>query len=213
MGRILARRVGASLAVWCLSGCGEIREIEVEPGTDGSTDGSSGGDAASDDADPPPATESGSDGSTGSPDPISACDLPVLTIPDGTSEGVVATVDVDEAGTSLAAVAMRIQHDFVGQLRVVVRHEGTTVTLVDHPGGGGCNGGGLEARFSDEADREVDNACDPADGPAINGDVKPLQALSAFADTPLQGTWELQVIDDVGDVQGHLDSWCVVMSP
>ena len=215
---VLALVVSGPLA----AACGEIREVPVGEST-GSGTTESGGAASStsgmggstcgvecDDHGSSGASTSASSGSdaTGGgagPDPI--CASPLQVIPDAPAPGAMAAIEVDDLGPVLDLdVAMRIEHEFIGDLRVELVHDGTSIVLIDQPEGGGCAGANIEVALDDEEAGPV--ACGDA-VPSIGGRATPQEALAAFDTAATAGTWTLVVTDLRPEVAGTLTSWCL----
>jgi hypothetical protein len=72
---------------------------------------------------------------------------------------------------------------------------------------GNCSGDNIDATFFD-ASANAPNVC-VAGPPAIGGDKRPVQALTAFDGRPLTGTWTLNVADRAGIDTGTIDSVCL----
>jgi hypothetical protein len=112
-------------------------------------------------------------------------------------------------------VAINITHTWVGDLKVVIRHEvtSTTVTLLDLPGvpasANGCSGDNVRATFTDESSDPAETQCNAAP-PAVYGFLLPAQALSAFDGESISGAWAIEVFDAAGGDTGTLDSWTIL---
>lgn len=92
-----------------------------------------------------------------------------------------------------------LTHTFWNDLRFVLNHGATSVTLIDNSGGGSDPNGSFT--FDDAASTP---------STAINtagGLFSPLQSLSAFNGASSAGTWNLSVIDEVGADAGRLTGW------
>ena len=145
---------------------------------------------------------------------------PDLAIPDGDSMGASDVQDIDEAITiSTLTVAVSITHSWVGDLTVILTHEetGTSVVLMDRPGepdsAFGCSGEDIDATFSDQATRPVEEACGTGT-PSIEGAFTAEDSLTVFAGESSAGTWTLTVRDANSIDSGTLDEWSLgVNSP
>jgi len=178
------------------------------------------------------ATSTPSRTSTASPTPtatIGYCDTlsqPAL-IPDANLGGVTNRITVSQNLTiSDLNVRLDIDHPWVGDLIVTLRHvqTNTTVTLIDHPGQAffgpeGCGHGGISCTLDDSATQSVNDECHsealPSDPyfvstSAIDGGFRPVNALSAFNNQNLSGDWDLKVVDSVTTAEGILLGWCLV---
>ena len=136
-------------------------------------------------------------------------------IPDGSSAGISRTVQIAGAGTLLDLdLGVDIEHGYVGDLSVMLRHEGSGVelVLVDRPGVPastyGCSGDDVAVVLDDEAAAAVETRC--TGSPAISGSLRPNQPLSAFDGLSFDGQWTLTVSDAVGEDAGTLQRWCLV---
>ena len=59
-----------------------------------------------------------------------------VAIPDNDAEGVTSVIDVpDEAGAARVTVELRITHSYIGDLQLILEHDGAEVTLWDKSGG------------------------------------------------------------------------------
>jgi subtilisin-like proprotein convertase family protein len=137
-----------------------------------------------------------------------ACFLVDQPIPDGgmliSSNLVAGNVAED------LRVTLSIEHPRVSDLRVSLMRLDRSAILIDQPGlpGSGCNRGGLEAVLRDSAPRSNEFEC-ANEGPAVNGQLRPSQSLSAFEGVPASGEWTLVVEDLVGGQTGRLYEWCL----
>lgn len=152
---------------------------------------------------------------TSRPPPLTVCSntLPTpLSIPDGVPSGTSNSFLVDAAPPIVDLnVDVRIDHTYVGDLRVLLTHveAGSTVVLIDQEDNPQCQEDDISAVFDDEAARFVGNVCSSIDDVAIGGGVAPPGSLSVFAGQNLAGTWRLDVVDLVGQDTGRLVSWCL----
>jgi hypothetical protein len=97
----------------------------------------------------------------------------------------------------------------VGDLELVLEHpDGTMITLLDQPtgGGGGCSDNNMNVTFDDAATIVANNVCDGAN-PWFSGSGRPVQPLAPFTTTNCQGSWKLKAIDHVGSDAGTIDCW------
>ena len=146
-------------------------------------------------------------GAQGAPDPQSVSHAPALGIPDDSSQGVTSTLSIGSPGRikDLDVRIGRITHGRVGDLAIeLTGPDGTTVTLVRHPGGPDNSGKDLVATvFDDEAAVNISAGSAP-----YRGRFRPQRdQLSRFDGKNKQGSWRLRVRDlHEGDV-GTLVSW------
>lgn len=137
---------------------------------------------------------------------------PALDIPDGASAGVTSTIGVNTPGRvkDLNVTLGNLAHTWVGDLVIeLTSPAGTTVRLVDHPGGPD-NGGNnfINTTFDDEAATNISAASAP-----YTGSFRPqTDQLSRFDGEQRQGTWTLRVRDLFSGDTGELSSWQMTSS-
>jgi Tol biopolymer transport system component len=147
---------------------------------------------------------------------VNFCSAPNLAIPDRNNTGVADVISVPVSGTLTDLdVWVRIEHTFVGDLRVRLRHldTGTTGNIVDRPGrppGAGCRGDDIDATLDDEASSPVEDECVRPGPIAIEGDFSPDRSLSRFDGEDLSGDWELRVSDRGRGDLGTFVEWCLI---
>ncbi len=133
-----------------------------------------------------------------------------ISNPDAGVVSSILKVELSGLITDVNLSGLSIPHTRVGNLTVTLTSpEGTTITLLDRPGGGACLGDNLLVSFDDAAAStaaELQATCNPA-VPAISGDFQPLEALSAFEGENPLGDWILTVSDQVPGAGGALVSW------
>ncbi|MCB2154529.1 proprotein convertase P-domain-containing protein [bacterium] len=155
------------------------------------------------------------------PPPILLCAWPPapIDIPDNLPAGVADSFLVPDSGAILDLdVMLMVDHSFVGDLVVTLRHEetGREITLLDRPGvpgidNWGCPGDGLDVILSDEAQTLAEDECQPS-GLAMAGEFRPNEALAAFDGEDVFGVWTLNVSDHVSKDTGVLFDWCLQYS-
>ena len=96
--------------------------------------------------------------------------------------------------------ALELTHDHVGDLRVNLQHDGTTVDLYAPPSL--CAATAVDAVWSDQGVGPA-NAC-PA---SSSGTFLPHQPLDAFAGAQLLGFWHLEVEDRQAGSSGRIERW------
>jgi subtilisin-like proprotein convertase family protein len=148
---------------------------------------------------------------TGGPAPS----MPGIPIPDNDPEGISDAIVVSENGSiSDLEIFVHIAHEWIGNVSVVLEHEetSTSAVLADRPGYPsslhGCSGDDMEAWLDDDAEFSVEFECEFIP-PAIEGDLIPQEALSAFAGESAAGRWILRVYDNAKSDQGTLLEWGV----
>jgi len=134
-----------------------------------------------------------------------------LAIPDNNANGVTDSQVISGQG-NLADLnlSVKVNHNYVGQLKVFLTHGETTVTLIDRPGNPptACSGDNIDAILDDEAASTAESACSETP-PALGGYLRPNQVLSAFDGQDLDGTWTLKVFDLQAGITGTLVEWCL----
>jgi subtilisin-like proprotein convertase family protein len=157
-------------------------------------------------------TPTATPGGGGSCTTYSSGDVP-KNLPNGTSS-VSSVLNVSGSSTIVDLNAnVNMSHAWVGDLRMVLNHGGTNVTIIDRPGVPastyGCSGDNIVATLDDGAALPVENQC-AGGSPTINGTFSPNQALSAFNGASGNGTWTLTVYDHYTSADaGTLNSWSV----
>ena len=147
-------------------------------------------------------------GAAGSPVAYNSANVP-RPIPDGVSTGTTSTLSVPDAGT-IKDVNVRIgslTHTWVGDLRIdLTSPGGTTVNLVNRPGG--INNGGdnlTNTVFDDEAAVAIGSGGTSA---PYSGSFRPQSdQLSRLDNESQQGTWTLKLVDFLTPDPGTLQSW------
>ncbi len=144
------------------------------------------------------------------------CSEPGLNIPDNNATGVTDTLNVANTGTlDGLRLGLKINHTWIGDLRVWLSKDSTTVELVNRPGvpasTNGCNGDNMDVILADGSSLSIQNNCAntlPAYTPGA--EYSPANPLAAFVGAELHGDWSLRVSDNVGQDTGQLVSWCLL---
>lgn len=138
-----------------------------------------------------------------------ACFLVDQPIPDGAGMLINSGLIAGNVAENLR-VTLSIEHPRVSDLRVSLMRLDRSGILIDQPGlpGSGCNRAGLEAVLRDSAPRGAETEC-ANEGPAVNGQLRPNQPLSAFEGVAASGEWTLVVEDLAGGQAGRLYEWCL----
>ncbi|MDA0244965.1 MAG: hypothetical protein OT477_16230, partial [Chloroflexi bacterium] len=140
-----------------------------------------------------------------------------LPIPDNNPAGVSDSLIVAESGTIVDVnVSVLANHTWVGDLIVTVTSPNATpVTIIDRPGrtttGDGCGNNNVNVVLDDEGvSGPVETQCS-ATPPALFGNPTPNNPLSGFDSGNLNGTWGINISDNVSIDTGTLVDWCVVI--
>ncbi|MEM9458998.1 MAG: hypothetical protein AAGF11_32775 [Myxococcota bacterium] len=210
------------------TGCGVIIEIPLGTTSDRDDDETSTSSPADTTVDPEDGSStacdrdecpagtgspSGEDTTTATPSPDpSYCQMPYAP----TEAGVVTdTLTIPLMGALADVhVLVRVTHPRVGDLQISVEHDGTTLTLMDQPQSGGCEGSHVDAIFDDDAIFLADQSC-LEEGSAVAGVVIPTEALAFLAGQEAGGDWTLHVqslADPAVAEPAMLESWCVALS-
>lgn len=150
----------------------------------------------------------------------SVCVTGANAIPDGAGS-VSRVIDVPTPATPSVIASLTVSavvtHPWVGDLRIVLRHpSGAEVVLLDRPGipsigfpgPWGCGGDGMDVLFDDSAATGAESTCETS-GIAIAGARHPAEPLAAFAGLASDGTWTLEVVDEVAGDSGSLGAVCL----
>lgn len=133
-------------------------------------------------------------------------------IPDNSAAGVNSTFTFPDAGTvqGLTVRIGNLPHTWVGDLKMTLTHNATTVVLLDRIGPGTSGSGDNNISnlvLDDSATTPVDNAVYDSTIPAFTGTYQPTQPLSAFNGQSTTGTWTLNVADVASLDTGTLNAW------
>ena len=127
-------------------------------------------------------------------------------IPDNNPTGALATMVVNSQGRIKDLnVRVNITHEWVGDLVIeLTSPQGTTVRLVDHPGGPDYGGQNLTGTvFDDEAPTNIS----AGDAPYAGSFRPQADQLSRFDGQRLNGNWTLRVRDLFEGKTGTVNSW------
>lgn len=197
------RARGLLLTVPLLGGCGEIREVPVEPGQDETSDAQADTDESaslgpsSDGADEGDSTEGPSDldtesttmaTDTGDPiDVVWASFCSDLTTGKDPGDELLIEIPVEEVEVrSDFRIGMRVHEAHAG-LRATVTFNEQEVVLIDEPE---C-GNDMTASFTDAGNYDLSLACDPSPLDEERT-VVPLEPLAPLVDAEIAGTWQLR---------------------
>jgi subtilisin-like proprotein convertase family protein len=132
----------------------------------------------------------------------SSTDVP-KAIPDNNSAGVFSNNVVAGSGfiADLNVTVGSLTHTFDSDLVIaLISPAGTKVLLFNRHGGSGDNL--TNTVFDDEAATAISSGAAP-----FTGSFRPFEPLTAFDGQQAQGTWKLQVADEVAQDIGTLNSW------
>ena len=131
-----------------------------------------------------------------------------LAISGGTAvSSIVFSFDGATCNTTIGSTTVGLAHTWIGDLDVTLRSpSGTTVALLNRAGGTGNSGNNLcQTVLSDSAVNSIQNVTS-AQAP-YTGTFKPARPLSAFAGEPANGTWTLNVADNVATDTGTVHAF------
>ena len=194
---------GLLLALSLIGGCGEIREVPVEPGqdetsvgepgTDDSTslmpssDGTDDGDTTGDPPDLDTESTTAATDTGDEPDVVWASFCSPFTMAKAPGDEVVIEIPVEEVEVrSDFRIGMRI-HEAQAGLRATVTFNEQEVVLLDEPE---C-GHDITASFTDAGKYDLSFACDPG---LLDEErtLVPLEPLAPLIDGDIAGTWQLR---------------------
>ncbi len=132
-------------------------------------------------------------------------------IPDSGSGSLTNTITVPDTycvGDLIVEIA--IDHTYIGDLRVELSHDGTTVAMIDRPGYTGSGFGCEQDNFNIVLDDEglggaIEDQCTAnlASPPSYT----PNESLGLFDGLDVNGDWTLTVTDNAGQDTGSLIAW------
>lgn len=140
---------------------------------------------------------------------------PIPIIDGNPNTFVSSTINAPDFGTlDDLDIHLNLTHTYVGDLRLTLTHNSTTISLLRNPNntGGICSGNNVFIVFNDEAGTTVQTACinsTNADAYSAGAAYRPHESLTAFDGAELNGTWTLRVTDTVATDTGHLLNWCL----
>ncbi|MFY8136072.1 MAG: proprotein convertase P-domain-containing protein, partial [Aquimonas sp.] len=140
------------------------------------------------------------------------CSEPALGIPDNNTTGVTSLLNVASTGAlSGLRLGLKIDHTYIGDLRVWLSKGATTVELLNRPGSSACSGNNLDIVVADGAPLSVQTNCTGSTPAYTTGaEYAPANPLAAFAGTELSGQWSLRVSDSASLDTGQLVRWCLL---
>lgn len=163
-----------------------------------------------------------------SPTPVAASYAgPVVAVPDDDPAGI--TVPITVSGLSaISKIAFRfdgatctadagattvgLDHSWVGDLIVTLTSpQGTTVTLMDQPGGSGNSGNNFCQTVLDDSASASIQSITPADAP-YTGTFQPAGPLAAFKGESANGTWMLKASDNAFIDTGSVRAFSLVIN-
>lgn len=143
---------------------------------------------------------------------VDATDVPI-TIATTANVTINSTLNIPDALTITDVdVIVDITHSWVNDLTItLISPTGTQVQLVNRP----CSNNALNNIVATFNDGGIPLVC--GNNPAIGGEVKPTQVLSALNGQNSSGTWTLRVKDSANQDGGTLNSWslkvCGIQNP
>jgi subtilisin-like proprotein convertase family protein len=133
-----------------------------------------------------------------------------LVIPDDDATGVTSTLAAPAGGAiEKLEVALQIDHTWVQDLIVTLRHPGgTEVTLISEPG---CSGNDVDVILDQDAGSSIQDDCRDDPDPAYpEKRYVPSGDLNDFNGLGTGGTWTLTVSDNFEEDTGTLRRWCLI---
>ena len=156
--------------------------------------------------------------STGASSTHISSDVPKAIPDDDTSTNpptlgtVTSLLPITTAGNVVSlTVKLTIHHTFDPDLTItLISPAGTPVTLALHEGYNsiGSSGNFIDTVFDDAGTTSIENGTAP-----LTGTYQPVDPLSTFAGTPINGTWKLVVVDDASGDTGTIDQWSLAIQP
>lgn len=133
------------------------------------------------------------------------CSQPNLPIPDNTT--VMDTQNVPGSFNLVDVnVSVTLNHTWIGDLVIVVEHDGASSTLYDNECGNFDN---MDILLDDESVTPVGSNCVSP----YTGDFIPVTPLSVFDGLNGGGDWTLSVTDEATLDTGTLLEWCLITDP
>ncbi|HEX8351480.1 MAG TPA: proprotein convertase P-domain-containing protein [Pyrinomonadaceae bacterium] len=153
---------------------------------------------------------------------------PAVSIPDANSAGVGIPLTVsgfsgniedlnfrfggNSCTSAHGATTVGLDHSWVGDLVITLTSpQGTTVTLLSRPGGGGDGNNFCNTTFDDEGGVSSIQSINALGAP-YTGTFTPASPLAAFRGQNPNGTWTLRVSDRVGDDTGSVRAFSLVFT-
>ncbi len=142
-----------------------------------------------------------------------------MTIPDQNSSGITGIINIPSTvKIKNPSVILSANHGHIGELTIKLKHDSTTVNLLDKPGTNssslqGCAGKNItDLRLNDSGTEKTQGSCGFTD-PAYDKNFvyEPKGSLNNFDAQPLGGDWILSIVDafDYSKVPGALTKWCL----
>ncbi|MEM7130080.1 MAG: M14 family zinc carboxypeptidase [Chloroflexota bacterium] len=135
-----------------------------------------------------------------------------LALDPGASSALSSLTILELISIDTLRVHVDLSHEWIGDVGITIAHQesGIRVSLLDQPGRPeslwGCSRNDLLATFDDQAELEAEQQCDG--GPAIHGNVTPIEPLDSFTGQPAAGTWQLLLNDAYPSADGGvLNNW------
>ncbi|NDJ63234.1 MAG: matrixin family metalloprotease [Chloroflexi bacterium] len=137
-------------------------------------------------------------------------------LPISDNSTVSTTISIPDMGAiSELEVNLGITHTYVGDMIIMLEHNGQTINLLDNPinQAANCSGNDLFNLLDDDASLAAQVNCTIASNPAqayISGETyRPAEAFSAFDGMELSGDWTLSITDTFSGDPGTLLNWCI----
>ena len=138
-----------------------------------------------------------------------AMDLPISVGPDAGSV-TTSTIEISTSGliASMRLLNLNIEHTYTGDLSGrLTSPSGTTINLFNQPN---CDQANIFVNFDDNAAQssgDFSGTC-LGEAAAISGDFQPTESfLGSFVGEEMQGTWTLEITDNLNVDGGQLKGW------
>ena len=139
-----------------------------------------------------------------------------VAIPDNDFDGIDSTITIPDLGFDPITdinITLDIRHTYVGDLVVLLEHDGDLMSLVEGPDGFFCSGNDISLYLDDAAALSVQDDCTSGSNPTqaytLGERYQPAEPLSIFNGGALDGDWTLTAIDTSPADVGVIFEWCI----
>ncbi|MBL4684820.1 MAG: proprotein convertase P-domain-containing protein [Nannocystaceae bacterium] len=143
---------------------------------------------------------------------LAYCSAPAITIPTtGPPNQVTDTITVvDVANVADIDIFVDLTHTWNGDVLISITDPNATSVQIRGDDVCNSNNDDIYAFFNDEAPGVAD--CDEVNGPGIEGNITPTEALSAFDGAAINGDWIITIDDTAGGDGGTFNEWCIYVT-